>query len=152
MQRRLIIAIAILLVIVSLTTGIILASNMGKKETNFFTYPVSVGGKTYIVTMETNWDAEPAPAVTLLNSSFPMHAIELYFLGGSEKTITYNITIPTDLLWGKISLIWKYYEQEPDRYTLSNNGTHNSIKMTFDYDPSFSGKGYFEIVGTEAAW
>jgi hypothetical protein len=154
-KRKLIVVTAILLIAISLAAGILLASlEVGREEeTNMFTYPLSVGSKTFIVTVETNWNAERAPSVSLINvSDVTRHAIELYFLGGSKKTISFNITIPTDLLWGNISLIWKYYLQSPERYILSNNGTHNSLQMTFDYEPFFSGMGYFEIFGTKGAW
>jgi hypothetical protein len=154
MKRKFIITAAILLIAISLTVGIWAGLQLGaKEEINLFTYPLLVGDKTFIVTVETNWTEERAPSVSLLNSSDNRYPIELYFLGGTEeKTISYNITIPTDLLWGDISLVWKYYLQDPDRYTLSNNGTHNSLQMTFEYDPFFSGMGYFEILGTEGAW
>ena len=154
-KRKLIVVAAILLIVISLAAGILLAClEVGREEeNNLFTYPLSVGDKTFIVTVETNWNAERAPSVSLLNvSDINRHSVELYFLGGSKKTISYNITIPTDLLWGDISLVWKYYLQNPDRYTLSNNGTHNSLQMTFEYEPFFSGMGYFEILGTEGAW
>ncbi len=154
-KRKFIVVAAILLIAISLAAGIIYACLEvdREEETNLFTYPLSVGNKTFIVTVKTNWDTERAPSVTLLNvSDINRHSVELYFLGGSKKTISYNITIPTDLLWGDISLVKKYYLQDPDRYTLSNNGTHNSLQMTFEYEPHFSGIGYFEIIGTEGAW
>ena len=154
-KRNLIVVVAILLVVISLAAGILMAclEVNQKEETNLLTYPLSVEDKTFIVTVVTNWNAERAPSVTLLNvSDINRHSVELYFLGGSKKTISYNITIPTDLLWGDISLVWKYYLQDTDRYTLSNNGTHNSLQMTFEYEPFFSGRGYFEIIGTKGAW
>ena len=147
-------ALILILVITAVAAGILLTclEVNQEEETNLFTYPLSVGNKTFIITVETNWDAEP-PSVTLLNvTDINRHSVELYFLGGSKKIISYNITIPTDLLWGDISLVWKYYLQDPDRYTLSNNGTHNSLQMTFEYVPPFSGIGYFEILGTKGAW
>jgi hypothetical protein len=113
----------------------------------------SVEDKTYIIALEANWNEEFPPKVSLLNSSdSTRHGVELCCNGGTEKTISYNITIPTDLLWGNISLIQKYYLQDPDRYTLSSNSTHNSLQMTFDYSPFFSGSGYFVILGSERAW
>ncbi len=148
-------ALILILVITAVAAGILLTclEVNQEEETNLFTYPLSVGNKTFIITVETNWDAERAPSVTLLNvTDINRHSVELYFLGGSKKTISYNITIPTDLLWGDISLIKKYYLQDPDRYTLSNNCTHNSLQMTFEYVPPFSGIGYFEILGTKGAW
>ena len=154
-KRKFIVVAAILLIAISLAAGILYAylEVDREEETNLFTYPLSVRDKTFIVTVETNWNAERMPSVTLLNvSDVTRHSVELYFLGGSKKTISYNITIPTDLLWGNISLVQKYYLQNPDRYNLSNNGTHNSLQMTFEYEPHFSGIGYFEIIGTEGAW
>jgi hypothetical protein len=153
-KKKLIVVAEIFLLVISLAVGILLASLEGnQEETSLFTYPLSVEDKTFLVTVETNWNAERPPSVSLLNvSDVTRHAVELYFLGGSKKTISYNITIPTDLLWGNISLVWKYYLQDPTRYTLSNNGTHNSLQMTFDYDPPFSGSGYFEVLGTQGAW
>jgi hypothetical protein len=148
MKKKLIVVAATLVIAVSLAAGTLLAS-LGASTPNLFTYPLSVGNKNYVITVETNWNAERAPTVSLLNYSY---GIELYFRGGTEETISYNITIPTDLLWGNISLVWKYYLQDPDRYTLSSTSTHNSLQMTFDYSPVFSGSGYFEIKGTEGAW
>lgn len=153
-------AIALILLTSSMIVAGILLGDLGKGEVSdskLYTYPLSVGDKTFIVTVETNWTAERKPSVSLLNSSDPNQcAIELYFRGHTDKnvnweTITYNITIPNDLLWGDISLVWKYYPQDSDRYALSNNSTHNSLQMTFDYSPFFSGSGYFIIKGTEGA-
>jgi hypothetical protein len=152
-MNKIALAIVLILLISSVIVAGILLSDLGKDDVSdnkLFTYPLSVEQETFIVSLETNWNAEPAPKVTLINSTGPtQYAIELYFHGGTEKTITYNITIPTDLLGGDISLIRKYYLQDPDSYTLSNNSTHNSLQMTFDYNPYFSGSGYFVIKGTE---
>jgi hypothetical protein len=150
-----VIALVLILAIMTVAVGILvmrLEVNREEKN-NLFTYPLSVGNKTFIITVKTNWDAERKPSITLLNvTDINRHSIELYFLGGIKKNISYNITIPTDLLWGEISLVWKYYLQDPDSYTLSNNCTHNTLQKTFEYDPFFSGSGYFEILGTEGAW
>jgi len=75
--------------------------------------------------------------------------INFDFIGPTRETVGFNITIPTDLIWGNISLVWKYYEQNLDRYTLSNNGTHNSVQMTFNHTATVE---HFEIHGTEGAW
>ena len=153
-RRKLIASTTISLIVVSLLAGILLAGlHSNQEENNLFAYPLSVGDQTFNVTVETNWSEERPPSVTLLNSSDTRYPIELYFLGGTkEKTIFYNITIPTDLLWGNISLIRKYFVVDPENYTLINNGTHNILQMTFDYQPFFSGNGYFEILGTEGVW
>jgi hypothetical protein len=147
------IAAAISLIAISLTVGIWAGLQLGKEKINRFTFPLLVGDKAYVATVETDWTEERAPSVSLLNSSDNRYLIELVFLGGTvEKTVSYKITIPTDLLWGNISLIRKYYIVDPDNYTLIDNGTNNSLQMTFDYQPSISGSGYFEILGTEGAW
>jgi hypothetical protein len=152
MQKKIVItAVAVILIVVSLT-GVFWAGTLPQtpqEATNRFTYPISVDNKTYTVTLEANWDAQ-TPTVALTNSS-DRHALELYFLGGTKKTVTYTIIIPTGLIGGNISLIKKYYLQSPDSYILRNDGAYNSLKMTFDYDPNFSGIGYFEIIGTQGA-
>jgi len=107
MKKKFILAVAILLIAISLAVGIWAGLQLGaKEEIDLFTYPLLVGDKTYVVTVESNWAEERAPSVSLLNSSDNRYPIELYFLGGpEEKTISYNITIPTDLLWGSL---WYY--------------------------------------------
>jgi hypothetical protein len=100
--------------------------------------------------VEANWDKANPPSVTLSNGT--RHAVDLYFFGGTNKTVTCKIIIPTGLLGGNISLVKKYYVQDPDSYILRNDGAYNSLQMTFDYDPHFSGNGFFEIIGTEAAF
>jgi len=117
----------------------------------FYTYPLSDGEKTFNITLETDLNVDSTPTVNLFkDSETNQYGIELYFHSCSEKqTLTYNITFPTALVGGDISLIRKYYLQDPDSYTLSNNVTHNSLHMTFDYNPVFSGNGYFVIKGTD---
>ena len=141
---------AISLIAVSLVFGILWVELKGSNLYTY-TYPLSVGDKTYIITVRTNWTHEPR--LELSNSSLSdLKYVSLDFVGSETKTISYNITIPTTLLWGNISVVWKYYVQSPDRYTLSNNNIDNSVQMTFTYDPHYSGIGHFEIRRTEAAW
>lgn len=153
MKRIFLLVATFSLIAISLTIGIMCVDlPSGQEETNRFTYPLSIRNKTYTVTVETNWTEERAPSVNLLNSSYGRYPIELVFLGTTEKNISYNIIIPNDLIWGNISLIRKYYLVNPDSYNLIDNGTHNSLRMTFNYQPFLSGNGYFEILGTEGAW
>ena len=150
MKRKFVFAAAILIA-VSLIVGFLLANlAIGQNEQiNHYSYSLSLGPKTYTVTVKTNWNTEPAPEVSLHSTpNSTERFVELYFWQGKQGTIFYNITIPTAILSGNISLVWKYYLQNADRYTLVNNGTHNSLSMTFAYDPHFSGNGYFEIKGT----
>ena len=136
-----------------IVAGILLGLGKGNvSDIKLYTYPLSAGDQTFIVSLETNWNADPEPTVCLLNYSYPnQYGIALYFRSGTEKTLTYNITFPTDLVGGDISLIRKYYLQDPDSYTLSTNSTHNSLHMTRDYNQYFSGSGYFIVKGTEGA-
>ncbi len=143
-----------MLVATSLSAGILWAYLSGNQNPpgKLYSYSVLAGEKNYPMTVETNWGT--SPVVSLSNTSLSdEHFVSLdFFNGTSKKTVAFNITIPTDLLWGNISLVWKYYVQSPDRYTLSNNGTHFSVQMTFDYQPFFSGIGHFEVRGTGGAW
>lgn len=119
---------------------------------NLYTYHISPYqgyGKTYIVTVETNWTSKPKVSLPEFDMS---KYVSVDFAGWSRETVFFNVTIPTDLLWGNISLTRKSYEQSPDLYTLSNNGTSNSIWMTCTLTPYFSGAGNFAVHGTEAAW
>jgi hypothetical protein len=153
-MKRILIVAATISVAIILSVGIFLAGKTGSQElpSKLYAYPVSVGEKTYAVTIVTNWDSEPRVSLSNTSLSSEHHVLVDFFGQSSRKTVFYNITIPTDLLRGNISLIWKYYLQSPDRYILSNNSTHNSIQMTFEYPPYFSGMGHFEICGTEGAW
>ncbi len=147
-RRTLKITVIAVILISSLVAGLLWFEIAGSKS---YTYPISVGEKIYIITIVTNWNS--APKVDLSNSSLTnLKYVSVDFFGSCEKTVLFKITIPTDLLWGNISLIWKYYEQSPDRYSLSNNGTYNSVQMTFTFKPYASGIGHFEIHGTEGAW
>jgi hypothetical protein len=150
-KRAFVAATTISLIAVSLVAGILLFNFAGDQEaiSKLYTYPVSVGEETHIITVRTNWTSEPK--VYLSNSSLtdPLKYVSVDFMGSSRETVFFNITIPTDLFWGNISLVWKYYEQNPDRYTLSNNGTHNSVEVTFTHIATIE---YFEIRGTEGAW
>lgn len=146
--------VCVCLVAVSLVVASFLVNLFGgSKQNRFFTYPLCVGDKSFVVVLETNWSEERVPSVVLLDPSVNLYPIELYFLGGAEdKTVFYNISFPADLVWGNISLMRKYYLVNPDNYVLSSNGTHTSLQMTFDYKPFFSGIGYFTISGTKGAW
>jgi hypothetical protein len=125
-----------------------------QKETanNHYIYPLSPyngNGKIYTVIVETNWTSQPGVSLPQFDT---LKYVSVDFAGWSTDNVFFNVTIPTDLLWGNISLVRKYYEQSPDLYTLSNNGTHNSIAMTCVFTPYFSGVGHFEIHGTQGAW
>ena len=145
-RRTLTITVIAVILILSLVSGLLwFEIATGSK---LYTYHISVGEKTYIITVVTNWNS--APRVELSNSSLSdLKYVSVDFFGYYEKTVFFKITIPTDLLWGNISLIWKYYVQSPDRYTLSNDGINNFLQMTFNH---VAADEHFEIRGTEGAW
>jgi hypothetical protein len=147
-MKRMTLAITVIAVILilSLVSGLLwFKIATGSK---LYTYHISVGENTFIITVATNWNF--APRVELSNSSLSdLKYVSVDFFGSYEKNVFFKIAIPTDLLWGNISLIWKYYIVSPDRYTLSTDGTHNALQMTFNHVATDE---HFEIRGTEGAW
>jgi hypothetical protein len=143
-RKALTLTLVSVILITALITGFLWVDLGAKKAaaTKLYTYPVSVGEKTYIITVKTNWTSAPRVYLPEPESKH----VNCDFIGPTRQTVNFNITIPTDLIGGNISLIWKYYEQNPDRYTLSNNGTHNSIEMSFNHTATDE---HFEIHGTE---
>jgi hypothetical protein len=139
--------LAVLILITSIVAGILLVDLAGDKEavSKLYTYSVSVGEKNYIVIVSTNWTSAPKVYLPEFDSKY----VSVDFIGPLRATVFFNVTVPTDLIWGNISLIWKYYEQNADRYTLSNNGTHNSVQITFYHTATVE---HFEIRGTEGVW
>jgi hypothetical protein len=139
--------LAVLILITSIVAGILLVDLAGDKEavSKLYTYSVSVGEKNYIATVSTNWTSAPKVYLPEFDSKY----VSVDFIGPLRATVFFNVTVPTDLIWGNISLIWKYYEQNADRYTLSNNGTHNSVQITFYHTATVE---HFEIRGTEGVW
>ena len=146
-RKALALTLVAVILIIALLAGFLWVDLTGNKEavSKLYTYPVLVGEKTYIITVKTNWTSEPKVYLPEIDSQY----VCCDFIGPNRETVSFNITIPTDLIWGNISLVWKYYEQNADRYTLSNNGTHNSIQMTFNHTATVE---HFEIRGTEGAW
>jgi hypothetical protein len=159
MKRKFITTIAISLIAVSVIAGVLSVNFSGGQQTtdnlskeqnavdHLYTCPVSVGEKTYIVTVVTNETSEPKISLPEFDDS---KYFSVDFVGTPGNTPVYfNITYPKNLIGGSFSLVAKYYVQSPDRYTLSNNATHQSVYMTYiHYDTTC----HFEIWGTEAAW
>ncbi len=143
-RKTLTLTLVSVILIIALIAGFLWVDLLAKKEaeTKLYNYSVSVGEKTYIITVRTNWTSAPRVYLPETESKY----VNCDFIGPNRQTVNFNITIPTDLIGGNISLIWKYYEQNPDRYTLSNNGTHNSIQMLFTHTATDE---HFEIRGTE---
>jgi hypothetical protein len=151
MKRKKLTLTIVAVILVAAVAGTVLFNFAGGQGavSKLYTYPFSVEEKTCIITVRTNWTS--APKVDISPESAPLKSVSVVFSGWSEETVFFNVTVPTNLLGGNISLIRKYYEQSPDQYTLSNNGTHNSVSMKCIIKPYFSGMGYFVIRGTEGA-
>jgi hypothetical protein len=145
-RKTLILILAMVILIVALIAGLLWIDLSKVKEApnKLYTYPISVVDKTYTVTVRTNWT--DAPKVSLPESDPGYFNCD--FFGPTRETVGFNITFPPELIGGNISLVWKYYVQDPGRYTLSSNGTHNSIQMTFLHVATDE---HFEIRGTEGA-
>jgi hypothetical protein len=110
-----------------------------------YTYPISVERQTYTVTVETNWDVPPK--VSLSQTSLKYLSVD--FIGSQRESVFFKITFPNNLLSGNITLIWKYYLQNPDRYTVTDDGIHTIVQMKFNHTAVDE---HFEVRGTKAAW
>jgi hypothetical protein len=143
-RKNIVITITVVVIILSLTAGIIWFETAAAKQ---YTYLIGAGDKTYTVTVHTNWNSPPE--VSLSNASTGSKFISVDFIGSCSKTVTFRITFPTELLGGNITLVWKYYEQNPDCYTVTNDGMQTSVEMTFTHTAIDE---HFEVRGTSGAW
>lgn len=161
-KKTLALTLAAIILVTAISAGILMRKTDVENEIererqietalNLYIYTISPyngNGKIYTVTVETNWTSQPHVSLPQFDT---LKYVSVDFDGWSRETVFFNVTIPTELLWGKISLLRKYYEQSPDVYTWSSNGTHNSIAMACVFTPYFSGVGHFEIQGTGGAW
>ena len=135
-----------MLVLFTIVAGGIIFIHLGGNEESagkLYSFPLLVGEKTYIVTAMSNYSS--APEVYL--PEIPANMVEFDFRGPPENAFC-NITIPTDLIWGELTVIDKYYEMDKTRYIQTSNSTHNSIYFTFD---NIALTKHFEVRGTEGA-
>ncbi|MCW4005578.1 MAG: hypothetical protein NWF04_03130 [Candidatus Bathyarchaeota archaeon] len=145
MKLKIVVLLAALLVLVgSIVAGLYWIGNFGE-DLDVYSYPLSVDDRSYLVTVVANWTSQPKVYLPEFDGAY----VSVDFFGPDRETVYFNVTVPKDLIWGDISLVWKYYEQSPDRYTLSSNATHNSVEMTFAHVATIE---HFEIRGTERAW
>ncbi|MCW8802337.1 MAG: hypothetical protein OQK81_03185 [Candidatus Bathyarchaeota archaeon] len=134
----------IVLLIVALIVGtILLTGSEDKTKTGeLYSFPISVGEKIFIVSVLSNYSSSPE-----VSYSEESKSVYLDFTGDKENSF-FNVTVPTDLIGGEISLINKYYEVSAEYVTQSYNGTHNSVFFNFDQSAYVK---HFEIKGTEGA-
>ena len=145
-RKALTLIFAGVILVVALLVGVLWVdlSRVEKAPNRDFSYPISIGEKTYVVAVRTNWT--DAPKVSL--PEFDTGYFNCDFFGPTRETVGFNVTFPAELVGGNISLVWKYYVQDPGRYALSSNGTYNSIQMTFNHTATDE---HFEIHGTQGA-
>ena len=137
-------AIILVIILVTAIAAGILWYNMPKdKEVQLYTYQLTVRENTYTVTVRTNATSEPEVRLPEMPPESPM--VDVIF-SGSRETVFCNVTVPTDLVGGEISVYLKDYKQDADRYAVYNNGTYNSIQMTFQHIAIIQ---YLSIRGTE---
>jgi hypothetical protein len=143
MNRRVIILSLGLLVLFSIIVGGILWIHIGGNEGStgkLYTFPLSVEGQTYVVSIRSNYTY--APEVSYFGL---LKSVYFEFRGNPENAFC-NITIPNKLIWGELSLYAKGYKMSEDYYTQSSNSTHNSIYFTFNQTASVK---TFDVKGTE---
>jgi len=109
---------------------------------NVYTFPLSVADNIYVVTVRSNSTAAP----TVSYSGIDVLKIVTISLMGDTETAFCNVTIPNDLIWGELSLVFKYYEMDEAYYTRTSNSTHTSFY--FEYYQIVLIK-HFELRGTE---
>lgn len=147
MNRRLLALAVVLLVSFSIIAGGIIFIHLGENEASagkLYTFPLSVGEKTYTVTVRSNCSSPPE--VSLPELPFA-NFVSVDFVGDPENAFC-NITIPNDLIWGELTVIAKIYVMDEANYIQSSNSTDNSIYFTFDQNARVK---HFEIWGTEGA-
>lgn len=109
---------------------------------SLYTFPLSVANNTYVVTVRSN--STSVPTVSYSGTDV-LKIVTISFMGDPETAFC-NVTIPNDLIWGELSLVFKYYEMDEDYYTKTSNSTHTSFY--FEYYQVALLK-HFEIRGTK---
>lgn len=143
MKKIVLVLVLVSLIPVSILAGVLLIDwEEAEEKVRLYTYPLLVEDETYVVTVRTNYSSVPEVGYYGIAS---LYSVTVDFRGEKENSFC-NITVPTDLISGDISVIDKYYEMTVDRYTLSNNGTHNSVYFPFNHPALVK---HFEIKGTE---
>jgi hypothetical protein len=143
MNRRVIVVALVLLVLFAIIVGGILWIHLGGNEGSagkLYTFPLSVEGQTYVVSIRSNYSN--APEVSYFGL---LKSVQVFFKGERENAFC-NITIPNNLIWSELSVYQKGYKMSGADYIQSSNNTHNSVYFTFDL-PAFTKD--FSVKGTE---
>jgi hypothetical protein len=67
------------------------------EENKLYTYPISVAEKIYVVIVRTNWTSAPEVYLPEVASNY----VSVDFGGSLRAAVFFNITLPTDLIWGR---------------------------------------------------
>ena len=97
------------------------------EEVKLYNFPISVGEKTYTISVRSNYSVSEARYIGILKY------VSVDFRGSSRETVFCDITVPADLIWGELSVYKQGYKQGDDSYIMSNNGTHHSVQLTFNH-------------------
>ena len=136
-----VLAITLVVIIVfSIVAGILLFGGGAGEEGELYTYPLWVENETYIVTVRTNWTSSPEVSYFGL-----LKSVDVTFRG-TIGTVSCNITVPNDLIWGEISVHNQDHKIGEDYYTLNSNSTHSSIQYSFRHIAAVE---IINIMGTE---
>ena len=146
MSKRVKALAMVFLILFSIVAGVIIFIHLEENEATtgeLYTFSLSVGDKTYVVTVMSNYSS--APEIYL--PELPANMVEIDFRGPPENAFC-NITIPINLIWGELTVIDKYYKMDESSYIRTSNSTYNSIYFTFDH---IALTKHFEVRGTEGA-
>jgi hypothetical protein len=142
-NKSILIILVTAVVIASLIIAGIILVNLGEDQVpagELYTFPLSVEGQTYVVSIRSNYSYAPE-----VNYFGLLKSVYFDFRGEPENAFC-NITIPTNLIWGELSVYAKGYKMSESEYIQSNNSTHNSIYFTFNHTASVK---TFDVKGTE---
>lgn len=141
-----IVFLAILLISALIVVGGILTNPIEEDESegNLYNFPLSVADNTYVVSVRSNSTSVPTVSYSGMDV---LKIVTISFIGDPETAFC-NVTVPNDLIWGKLSLVFKYYEMDENYYTKTSNSTHTSFY--FEYYQIALIK-HFELRGTEGA-
>ena len=94
--------ILVLLILVSIIGGALFVALTwdDKALGKLYTFPLSAGEETYIVTVRSNYSSTPELSYNAF-PPFSAYYVSVDFRGDPEDSFC-NITIPTDLIWGEI--------------------------------------------------
>ena len=140
MKKTALALVLVLVIIFSIVAGILLVDWEEAEEVKLYTFPLSVREETYIVTVRSNY------SVSKVSYFGPLRYVTVNFFGSERATVFCNITVPTDLIWGDISVHHQDYKQPDDKYVLFSNATHHFVQIIFNHIATVE---QISLMGTE---